>query len=75
MAELKPCPFCGGEVKLFIVGAEFGKRTVLRCVNPLCYMSQLSPFTSYHNGDTEEHAEMRLTTAWNRRAEDGATQT
>ena len=68
MAELKPCPFCGGKAELRIVDTKIGKRTVIRCTNHECYMYYPTAFTSWHNGDTAEHAELRLSTAWNRRA-------
>ena len=71
MDELKPCPFCGSPGELRIIESVIGKRTVLRCTNEYCYLGQPNAFTSWHNGDSEEHAELRLTTAWNRRAEDG----
>ena len=71
VAELKPCPFCGGSAMLKVVESVFGNKTILRCTRPDCYMSYQNGFTSWHNGDTKEHAELRLTTAWNRRAEDG----
>lgn len=71
MAELRPCPFCGSEVELRIVETKIGKKTKIRCLNQYCYMRYPTAFTSWHNDDTEEHAELRLTTAWNRRARDG----
>ena len=62
--ELKPCPFCGG-IPEFDVNK--GIRTTLRCTNRYCYLFY-SPATSFNNGDTDEHAKLRLTTWWNRRA-------
>lgn len=65
MDKLKPCPFCGSN-------PTFGKpsetKTSLRCSNTQCYL-WWNPPTSWHNGDTEEHARLRLTTWWNKRAD------
>lgn len=65
MAELKPCPFCGSEAK-FAKPNE--RRISLRCSNVQCYLWYNAP-TSWLDGDTEEHARLRLETWWNRRAE------
>ncbi len=67
MAELKPCPFCGHPPKLEV---KKEIRTTIRCSNPQCYLAYVSP-TSWNNGDTDEHALQRVTTWWNRRAENG----
>jgi hypothetical protein len=71
MAELKPCPFCGSPAELRIIETEIGKRSVIRCINTNCYMCYQHAFTSWHDGESKEHTQLRLTTAWNRRAEDG----
>ena len=62
--ELKPCPFCGGKAEL-IVKKEI--RSTVRCTNRQCYLAYVNP-TSWHNGDTDEHGEQRITAWWNRRA-------
>ena len=67
MADLKPCPFCGSLPKLYV---KKGVRTTLRCTNIQCYLFYFAP-VGFNNGDTDEHAELRLTKWWNRRAEDG----
>lgn len=67
--ELRPCPFCGSLVELKVLRP--GELSVIRCTNHHCYMAFPGAFTSWNNGDTDEHAELRLTTAWNRRAGDG----
>ena len=64
--ELLPCPFCGSLPKLYV---KKGIRNTLRCTNPQCYLFYFAP-TSFCNGDSDEHAELRLTKWWNRRAED-----
>ena len=71
MTELKPCPFCGSPVKMMVRQRPEGNSTVIRCENIECYMAHPLGFTSWHNGDSEEHAELRLATAWNRRVENG----
>ena len=67
MAELKPCPFCGHAAELKTIENKFGRISVLRCSNMDCYMRYPTAFASHHNGDSKEHAELRLATAWNRR--------
>lgn len=64
---LKPCPFCGARPQLIV---KPGLRTRLQCTNPQCYLHYAHP-TSWNNGGTDEHAEQRLTTWWNRRADHG----
>lgn len=61
MEGLKPCPFCGGKAKIFVI--EKGVKSVIYCLTPSCGFHR----HSYNNGDTDEHAALRLTTAWNRR--------
>ena len=62
--ELKPCPFCGSLPKLYV---KKGVRTTLRCSDSQCYLFYSAP-VSFNNGDSDEHAEKRLVTWWNRRA-------
>ena len=60
--ELKPCPFCGGKAKIVVV--QKGVKSLITCTTFYCgFMRE-----SYNNGDTDENAALRLTTAWNRRA-------
>lgn len=58
MAELKPCPFCGGEAEVFEDDGAFG----VRCSNSICIGNDFKPMY-----DDEHYASK----AWNRRAEDG----
>ena len=67
--QLKPCPFCGALPEFRTSKANHrvvDTRTVLRCTNGECYLHYNSP-TSWHCGDSEEHAKLRLATWWNRR--------
>ena len=58
MAELKPCPFCGGEAEIYD-GIIFGSRQYEpRCVKCECAIGLY---------DTEEQAAV----AWNRRVDNG----
>ena len=61
MAELLPCPFCGGEARIIVV--EKGVHSIIQCTT--CYCGFMRH--SFNNGDTDEHAALRLTTAWNTR--------
>ena len=65
MAELKPCPFCGGAVKIVLVGGGwFWKhKDFFNCGDTPC------PIRWNHKYETEAEA----IEAWNRRAEDGQT--
>ena len=71
MDELKTCPFCGWSAEMKVIESLMGRKTVIRCTRPSCYLSYPNGFTSWHNHDCEENAEILLTTAWNRRVEDG----
>lgn len=59
--ELRACPFCGAKPRLETLPENC---TRLRCSNQTCYL-WWNPWTSYHNGDTEEHAVQRLAAWWN----------
>ena len=61
MAELLPCPFCGGEARIIVV--EKGVHSVIQCTTYYCGFMR----HSFNNGDTDEHAALRLTIAWNTR--------
>ena len=63
MAELKPCPFCGGKAKLR--ETTYGDNIdayVVYCTNREC---EVWPSTRYRRFRSE------AIEAWNRRAEDG----
>lgn len=62
--ELKPCPFCGGEAEITVV--KKGVKSIIECKTHYCGFMR----HSFNNGDTDEHAAVRLATAWNRRAND-----
>ena len=61
MFDLKPCPFCGGEARLFVNGG-------VRVICPKCYASTriMSDEIEYDNSAVETVVE-----AWNRRADNG----
>ena len=61
MTELKPCPFCGGEARIIVV--RKGVYSIIECTTDYCGFKRYS----FNNGDTDEHAALRLTTAWNKR--------
>ena len=63
--ELKPCPFCGGKAVLEINKARKGYEATIQC-NGKCilYMTTIT-------FETEEEAIEAVTTAWDRRENDG----
>ena len=62
MAELKPCPFCGGAAILVESQYRHGQESFyVKCLNKNC---AVIPIT-YEHGEMESAIE-----AWNRRAED-----
>ena len=62
MAELKPCPFCGGEAD--VVYIEWCACHIVRCQNQYGECDVV-PVTKYCCVESE------AIEAWNRRAEDG----
>ena len=61
---LKSCPFCGGDARIVVLKEGF--KSIIVCTTPECGFMRYS----YNNGDTDENAARRLTTAWNRRVSD-----
>ena len=61
---LKPCHFCGGDARIVVMKKGF--KSIIVCMTPECGFMR----HSYNNGDTDENAARRLTTAWNRRVSD-----
>ena len=64
MAELKPCPFCGGKALLEEFTVRKGFESCIVCSG--CLVTMLT--ITY---DTEEEAREAVIEDWNRRAEDG----
>lgn len=64
MDELKPCPFCGGEALLEPYRARKGYEASIQCNQCLCSMSTITY-------DEEETAIEDIVKAWNRRVNDG----
>ena len=60
MAELKPCPFCGGEAKL----EHLSKSSMVYCLSCKA-SSKLIEYAPDYASDE------KAIEAWNRRAEDG----
>ena len=63
MAELKPCPFCGGEAFLEPYRVRKGYEASIQCNQCLCSMSTITY-------DEEETAIEDIVKAWNRRVND-----
>lgn len=64
MAELKPCPFCGGKAMVESFAVRKGFEANIVCTDCLVNM----PTITY---DTEEEAIAAVEKAWNRRADNG----
>lgn len=60
MAELKPCPFCGGEARM----VELSNTVFVRCKECLCQTAGIEANTKYCAWDL-------AIDAWNRRADNG----
>lgn len=71
MDELKPCPFCGSPAEIKVIESKRGRFSVIRCKSLDCYMGFPGEFISWNNGGTDERSALRLTTAWNRRIDNG----
>ena len=76
MAELKPCPFCGGEVKIYTCD----KASSFDCWFTVgvtgkngcdCRYSMNSQLFNAADKDARERARQQLVGAWNRRADNG----
>lgn len=68
MIELKPCPFCGGEAKIYSATTSgYPKYPKAHCYCERCHASSAA-FT-----DTEQNGThiLNASEAWNRRASDG----
>ena len=76
MAELKPCPFCGGEAEIKKFRASYSvlpqkyDGIAIRATCKKC--GAVSPYKrSKMHGNFKEWEEEKAIEAWNRRAEDG----
>ena len=61
MFELKPCPFCGGEARLFVNGG-------VRVICSKCYAATM---ILTDNMEYESNAVETVIEKWNRRADNG----
>lgn len=80
MAELKPCPFCGGEVSMALTGHDTTNwmfitrghsKTKKNCSCRLFMESDRYFIGCMDSKEAAENAEKDLAEAWNRRANDG----
>lgn len=72
MAELKPCPFCGGEALVWTQNGKYDYFAYIRC--DTCSARSKTVVTKLEideEGFWDSTAYIRLVAAWNRRAEDG----
>ena len=74
MKELKPCPFCGGEMNGypdFTISFKRNKRKVLGIYYEICTLNcNRCTCTVYQAGVTRKEAEKNVFNLWNRRASD-----
>ena len=68
MAELKPCPFCGGS-NLRIVGGD--SITIIHCRNCKAEMRRMASDGDEFFSEETDTTKKAAIEAWNRRAEDG----
>lgn len=76
--ELKPCPFCGGEVVLMAIAGEPYPPTyivdlekVTKQSDDICYVHCNGCRTNWHKEVRIESFPIETIEAWNRRVEDG----
>ena len=73
-SELKPCPFCGGEMNGypdFIISFKRDKRKVLGIYHEICTLKcNRCSCTVHQAGATREEAEKNVFNLWNRRTSD-----
>lgn len=76
MAELKPCPFCGGEAAIRYQDVYMSKAVFAHC--KVCKARIMERYEGKHirqdgtyNSISLEDAEKKAVEAWNRRAGDG----
>lgn len=63
--ELKPCPFCGGKVKIECIDDEYYYISCERCC------SSTSFGHVFDDGTAGDATKIEVITAWNRRADNG----
>lgn len=71
--ELKPCPFCGGEVVVKAVNKNYGLAIRCQCSKCNARTEEYCPDTNKEDDTLEniEECKKRAIEAWNRRANDG----
>ena len=63
MSELKPCPFCGGEARLYVNDG-------VRVMCPKCRATSKILVDDYNGFDIKTNAVRDVIDAWNRRTND-----
>lgn len=78
MAQLKPCPFCGGEVILMAIAGEpflptyqVNMSTVNKDSDDICYVHCQKCRANWHKEIRIESFPIDTIRAWNRRADNG----
>lgn len=69
MAELKPCPFCGGE-EIVMYSFDISSECVLRCLTCGAVIETVVPWGEMDKEQHDEECKRVLTEAWNRRVND-----
>ena len=70
--ELKPCPFCGGEVAMYDkFDDDIHRYFKISCGN--CHLSMSSYTYRIYSEEDKESAKLHLITDWNRRVDNACT--
>lgn len=68
MSELKPCPFCGGDVRIITIGEEERSwHMVSRGIEDACKCRVFMESRLFYDGESGEEQKNELIEVWNTR--------